>query len=95
VSGLNFSVTVAGQDISLQSIGSGPNYVLYQGDISQFAGEVVDLRLISRTTSSRPFNGVYFDSIVFSNLPIPEPGVFGLSTLGALLLGWRVLRRGR
>jgi hypothetical protein len=28
-------------------------------------------------------------------LPTPEPGIFGLSALGALLLGWRVLRRRR
>ena len=28
-------------------------------------------------------------------LPTPEPGIFGLSALGALLLGWRVLGRRR
>jgi hypothetical protein len=40
-------------------------------------------------------NYVFLDSIQFSNLPVPEPGILGLSALGALLLGWRILGRRR
>ena len=38
-------------------------------------------------------NYVFLDDIQFSDQSIPEPGVFGLSALGTLLLGWRVVRR--
>jgi len=35
------------------------------------------------------------DNIQFSDSSIPEPSVFGISAVGALLLGWRVVRRRR
>src|SRR5204863_3675691 len=39
------SVSLAGQPVPLFPIGSGANYVLYGGDVSQFAGQAVELRL--------------------------------------------------
>ena len=79
-------VRVNDQVIPYASIGSGPNYTIYGGDISAFASQTGTLRFLG--------NG-WIDNIQFSNLPIPEPGVFGLSALGALLLGWRVVGRRR
>jgi hypothetical protein len=90
VGGFNFSVAFAGETLSLLPIGSGSGYVVYAADVSQFAGTVGTLTLTARTTVSFPSNAVGFDSIIFSDQSAPEPGVFGLSALGALLLGWRV-----
>ena len=81
-----FEVTFAGQVQPYISIGTGPNYTIYGGDISAFAGQTGELRFSG--------NG-FLDNIQFSTQPIPEPGVSNLSALGALLLGWRVLRRPR
>jgi hypothetical protein len=80
-------VTFNGQAIPYGIIGTGPNYTIYGGDISAFAGQTGQLRFSG--------NGGMLDNIQFSNLPIPEPGVFGLAALGALLLGWRLLLRRR
>jgi hypothetical protein len=85
-----FSVSLAGQTLSLVSLGTGPNYTLYGADISSLAGQTGALTI----TALAAYNTTdYFDSFQFSNLPIPEPGEFGLSVLGALVLGWRVLRK--
>jgi hypothetical protein len=81
-----YVVTFAGQPISLVTLGSTSAYIIFAGDISPFAGQTGELLFQG--------NGE-LDNITFSNLPIPEPSVFGLSTLGALLLGWRVWGRRR
>jgi hypothetical protein len=83
-----FAVSLEGQTLSLVTIGTGPYYATYGANISSFAGQTAALTF----TALAQFNTTYYiDSIQFSNLPIPEPGVFGLSALGALLLGWRAL----
>jgi hypothetical protein len=82
-----FSVSFAGQNIPLLPIGGGTNYTLYAGDISGFAGQTGELRLTGLTTPSRPDNAIFFDGIVFSPHPVPEPTVVGLFALGMLLLG--------
>jgi hypothetical protein len=77
-------VSFAGQPIPYSSIGSGPNYTIYGGNIGTFAGQTGELR----------FGGSGFlDNIQFSSLPTPEPGAFSLCALGALLCGWRAARR--
>ena len=81
-----FQVIFNGQVIPYASIGSGPNFTIYGGDITAFSGQAGELRFVG---------GGFLDNIQFSNLPIPEPGVFGLCALGALLLGWRSLRQRR
>jgi hypothetical protein len=87
-----FSVSLAGQTLSLVSLGTGPNYTLYGADISSLAGQTGALTI----TALAAYNtSDYFDSFQFSNLPIPEPGVFSLSVLGVLVLGGRVLGRRR
>ena len=79
-----YVVTFAGQPISLVTLGSTSTYTIFAGDISAFKGQTGELRFLGAGE---------LDNISFSNLPIPEPGVFSLSALGALLVGWRALRR--
>ncbi|MCX6922009.1 MAG: hypothetical protein NT154_02130 [Verrucomicrobia bacterium] len=86
-------VTLGGQQLSLISMGSGVNYTLMGADIHGLAGQSVELDFTVR--GSVNINSVFLDSIQFSTQLIPEPSVFGLATLGALFLGWRVLRRRR
>jgi hypothetical protein len=81
-----FAVSFTGQPISLVALGSTSTYDIYGGDISAFAGQTGELLFQG---------GGYLDNIQFSDLRVPEPGVVGLSALGASLLGWRVLRRRR
>jgi hypothetical protein len=82
----SLAVTFAGQQIPLYALGGTSAYTIYGGNISSFKGQ----------TGWLQFQGnAFLDNIQFSNLPIPEPGVFGLSALGALLVGWRVLWRRR
>jgi hypothetical protein len=79
-----YVVTFGGQQIPVVALGTTSTYTIFGGDISSFANQTGELR----------FTGVgLLDAIQFSNLPTPEPSGFGLSALGALVLGWRVLRR--
>ena len=81
-----YIVTFAGQPIPVVPIESTPGYIVFGGDISRFAGQAGELL----------FQGDgELDNISFSDQPIPEPSVLGLSALGALLLGRRVMRRRR
>jgi hypothetical protein len=88
--GGTLSVSLGGQDIPFSALSTGSNYTLYGGDISSSAGQNQQLIF-----SAPPGNNVYWviDDIQFSASAIPEPSALGLSALGALLLGWRVLRR--
>ena len=88
-------LSFAGQVIPLFQIGSGNGYGILGGDISSFAGQTGELRFTSGMGPLGHGGGGFLDSIQFSNQPIPEPGVFALSTLGGLLLGWRVVDRRR
>ena len=86
-------VSFAGQVIPYAPIGSGTNYVLYAGDVSQFAGEVGELRF--STTAMPQFRSEFLlDSIAFSS--VPEPGVLTLTAVAGLLfaaLRWQRSRR--
>ena len=81
---IGFDVSFRGQGIALCLLGTTSNgrYV-WGGDISAYAGQTGELSFLGTG---------YLDHIQFSNEPIPEPGVFALSTVGVLLLGWRALR---
>ena len=90
------AVTLGGQRLSLTPLASGANFTLYGADLQAWAGQTAELDFI--VFAERPHvnnNYVFLDSIQFSDQPVPEPGVLSLSTLGALLLGWRGLRRRR
>ncbi len=83
----SFAVSLDGQNLSLISLGTGPNYTLYGADLSPFAGQV---RTLAITALPAPNTPNYFDSIVFSPEAVPEPCVFGLLAVGSLLLGRRL-----
>ena len=86
----SLQITFNGQFLPYVPIGSGVNSTIYGTDISMFTGQVGELRF-----SAMERTGGLIDNIQFSNQPIPEPAVFSLSALGALLFGWRFLRRQR
>jgi hypothetical protein len=95
VSGLSgsFGVSLGGQTLSLVPLQVGANYIVYGADIHAWGGQTAELDFTA--FAQRPHIGVnylYLDSIEFSDQVVPEPGVFGLFALGALLLGWRGLR---
>jgi hypothetical protein len=77
-----------GQQIGLALLGgSSSTYYVWGGDVSRFAGQRGELRFLGDFA---------LDNIFFSDLPVvPEPGIFGLSALGALVLGSRVWGRRR
>jgi len=92
--GTSFTVSFAGQAISLSSVGSGPNYTLYGGDISSFAGQVGELRLTSLPTSGHYYNNALFDALSFSTQPIPEPNTLSLLAIGVVgLVFWHRTHR--
>ena len=90
---LGFSVTLGGQNLSIIPLGTGTNYTLYGANIpGADAGQIEPLTI---TALAGPNTTDLFDSFLFSSTPVPEPGVVGLSALGALVLGWRTLGRRR
>jgi hypothetical protein len=82
----SLSVSFANQQIPLSVLDSTPQYTVYGGDISAFAGQTGELRFEG---------GAFLDNIFFSPQPIPEPSGFGLVACGALLLGWRLYGRSK
>ncbi len=77
--GTNFTVSFAGRTISLSPIGSGPNFTVFGGDISSFAGQVGELEL---STLSPLGAGVLLDDIQFSPEAVPEPRGLSLVMIG-------------
>jgi hypothetical protein len=87
----SFGVTLGGQLLLLLPIRSDPNSTLYGADIHAWAGQSAELAFTSFAQNPHMSNRVLLlDSIQFSSQPIPEPHVFGLFAIGALLLGWRL-----
>ena len=85
-----FTVSLWGQTI-ITTAGSWSGEV--SADISAFAGRTAQLSITVPSTPSGNINpnGLLVDDIRFET--IPEPGVFALSALGALLLGRRVQKQ--
>ena len=86
-----FTVTIAGQPISLSVVGTQNGFNLYRGDVSQFSGLSEELRITALSAPSSPAN-LYIDSIVFSAEAVPEPGFLGLFSVGAVALFWRFVQ---
>jgi len=89
-----FTVSPGGQPIGMAPVQTFPSYTLYRGDVSAFAGHTAQLSI---TALAPPLgdidpNGVLLDDIRFET--VPEPSVFALSALGALLIG-RCVRGGQ
>lgn len=82
------SVWLGGQPLSAYPLNNNlTGGRLYGIDVSVYAGQMLELRF-------QPGPGIdYLDAIRFSDQPIPEPSSVGLFAFGALLLGWRVVRR--
>src|ERR1044071_381106 len=80
----DFGLTFGGQSISLVQVGSAPNYKIFGGVISAFAGQTGLLVFTG--------NGL-LDNIAFSPTAIPEPSVVGVLVAGGLLLAWLSVRR--
>ena len=92
-SGVGWQVTIGGQVIHVSQISSlNSAFAVYGGDVSMFAGQVVRLEFTA-LASPVPPNDLDLDAISFSSSPVPEPGVFGLSALGALILVFRNRRK--
>jgi hypothetical protein len=81
-----FSLAFFSQNIPLTAVASGPNYTIFGGDVSMFAGQTGQLLFEG--------NGL-LDNIVFSPTAILEPSVLGMFAAGAVLLAWRSVRRSR
>ncbi len=88
----DLAITFEGVHIGFYPQYVGPNYTTYAGDISAFRGRLGELRFTEEPISSR-FSTVLLDDISFSVQSIPEPDMLRLFGLGALLFGWRRLRR--
>ena len=82
-------VSLGGQSIPFFALSTGSNYTLYGGNIPAFGGETEQLTFSALAGGN---NYWAIDDIQFSNSFVPEPSTLGLSALGALFLGWRVLR---
>ena len=79
-----FTVTFSGHLIPVVPIGSGPNYTIFGGDISAFAGQTGELRLQG---------GDLLDNITFSPSVIPEPSMLAVFAVGGLMIGCCSIRR--
>jgi hypothetical protein len=64
----DYEVTFGGQPIRLVILGSTASYTIYGADVSSLAGQSGELRFQGRGL---------LDNILFSDQPIPEPGVLG------------------
>lgn len=81
-----FDLQVNSESIPVASLGGS----LFAADISQYAGQSIDLRIVNADFGGR--SGLVLDALAFSPLPIPEPSVAGLLTVSGLV--W-ILRRRR
>ena len=75
-------LSLGGQNISFTAISTTPDYTLYGGDISAFAGQVEPLTF---TTPAGVNNYWELDDIQFSSSPLPEPDVLSIFGIGILL----------
>ena len=78
-------VLLGGQNISCSAISTGPNYTVYGGDISGFAGQIEQL-----TFNTPQGNNNYWelDDIQFSSSPVPEPSVWSLFGISIFMFCW-------
>lgn len=84
------SISVGGVTLPLFEVFNGPNYILYEANVTPFAGLQEELRF------SAAWNGVgpsywNIDDIVFSTAAVPEPSALSLFMIGPLFIGvvWR------
>jgi|SRR5579862_5206846 len=84
-------VSLGGHNIPYSAVSTGPNYTVYAGDISAFAGQTEQLTF----TAPQGVNNYWeLDDIQFSSTQVPEPSSWSLLALGSLLMGRWMKRRG-
>lgn len=94
-----FSVTLGGQPLTLQVLGSGPDYTLYGADVSSFAGQVEQLAFdVAPGPSLNSSDGneyLFLDAIDFSSSAIPEPTFLELVgvAISFVVLGRKIARK--
>ena len=79
-----YYVSFAGQLLPLFQVSSGTNYVVMAADISSYAGQIGELRF-----TAMPRGWLFFDSVLFTPTPIPEPCAAASLALGTVVLLWR------
>jgi len=83
-------LSMDGIPIPLYLIARAPNYYVWQGDVSTFAGRIAELRFTVFSSWHPEPNLAYVDAITFSSSRVPEPRTILLSSLGVLLsVLWR------
>lgn len=87
----SLSLSLGGQSIPFFAEAVGPNYTLYAGDISAFAGQTLDLEFAAY--QSPQANSWILDSIQFSVNPVPEPSTCALLLCGTAVFGVRRWKR--
>src|ERR1044071_309302 len=76
-----FSLSFAGQNIPLAAVGNGPNYTIFGGDISAYAGQTGQLVFTGNSLLS------LLDNVTFSPSTIPEPSMLAEFAVGGLMIG--------
>jgi hypothetical protein len=86
-----FGVFIDGQRLDVFPPFNQPGGITntFSADISAYAGREVSLQFTSFQLGGYP-NGLKLDNIMFIN--VPEPSVWALFGLGAVVLGWRIFR---
>ena len=80
-------VSFGGQSVPLVLVSTDPSgWSRWGGDFGAFAGQTGELRFTAVATPPTPALGVYLDAITFSAAPVPEPSIFALFAVGALVL---------
>ena len=84
-----FVVTLGGQTVSLSPLQTFPNYTVYGGNISAFAGQSETLTITQNPPVGEAAESglLEVDDIQFSPNVIPEPATCALMLCGATLLG--------
>jgi hypothetical protein len=85
-----FLVSLGGHNIPYFELAAGPNYALYGGDISAYAGQTAELRFSALHSGAAGPNDWNLDDIQFSNLAAPEPSPSAMLVLAAFCFAlWR------
>jgi len=87
----SFEVILGGQPLSLSALSTGPDYTVYAANIpASMIGQIEPLIFGCEGVGS---GGVVLDNISFSPTAAPEPSVYALLGLGAMLFGLCHLRK--
>jgi len=87
-----FAVTLGGQTLSLTILGGGTNYALYAANVSQWAGQTVQLSFtVFAEIPHRNDEQLFLDDIQFSNQPVsvsPGTNLVAWISGGSIQIAW-------